>query len=77
MEKKTRKYFRVRVHRIPPYSAINGSYFYEEGVWAFSEVGAKNKIIKEHKDCFGSHIPCEVTEISKEDFRGDKATKCM
>lgn len=25
MEKKTRKYYRVKIHRIPPYSSINGT----------------------------------------------------
>lgn len=75
MEKKTRKYYRVKVHRIPPYSLINGSYYYEEDVWAYSEDGARNKITKQHKNRYGSHIPCEVTEISKEDFRGAKVKK--
>lgn len=54
MEKKTRKYYRVKV---PPYSSINGSYYYEED-------GARNKIEREHKNGYGSHIPCEVIEIS-------------
>lgn len=72
MEKKTRKYYRVKIHRIPPYSSINGSYYYEEDVWAYSEDGARNKIEREHKNGYGSHIPCEVVEISKEEFRGDK-----
>lgn len=75
MENKTRKYYRVNVHRIPPYSSINGSYYYEEDVWAYSEKGARNKICKEHKNGYGSHIPCEVVEISKEEFRGDKVKK--
>ena len=75
MEKKTRKYYRVKVHRIPPYSSINGSYYYEEDVWAYSEDGARNKIEREHKNGYGSHIPCEVIEISKEEFHGDKVKK--
>lgn len=75
MMKKERKYFRVKVHRIPPYSSINGSYFYEEDVWAYSEEGAKCKIDRENKKCYGSHIPREVTEISKDEFRGDKVKK--
>ena len=49
MEKKTRKYYRVKIYRIPPYSSINGSYYYEEDVWAYSEDGARNKIEREHK----------------------------
>ena len=49
MEKKTRKYYRVKIHRIPPYSSINGSYYYEEDVWAYSEDGARNKIEREHQ----------------------------
>lgn len=75
MEKKTRKYYRVNIHRVPPYSAINGSYYFEEDVWAYSKEGAINKIDKQYKDCYGSHIPCEITEITKEDFRGDKVRK--
>ena len=75
MDKKTRKYYRVKIHRIPPYSAINGSYYYEEDVWAYSEEGARNKIFKQHKGGYGRHVPCEVTEISKEDFRGAKVAK--
>lgn len=72
MEKKTRKYYRVTVHRIPPYAGINKSYDYEQDVWAYSEEGAKRKIEKEHKGGFGRHIPKEVKEITKEEFRGDK-----
>ena len=72
MEQKTRKYYRVSVHRIPPYSAVNGSYYFKEDVYAYSEEGAKNKINKQYKNSYGKHIPCEVKEISKEDFRGDK-----
>lgn len=74
MDKRIRKYYRVTVHRIPPYSTINGSYYYEEDVWAYSEDGAKNKIFKQQKNGYGQHIPCEVREISKEEFRGDKVT---
>lgn len=77
MEKKTRKYYRVKVQRIPPYSSINSSYYYEEDVWAYSKDGAINKINRENKNTFGSHIPREVTEISKEDFRGDKEIKLL
>ena len=75
MEKKTRKYYRVNVHRIPPYSPSNESYYYEEDVWAYSKEGAINKVNRQHKKCYGSHIPCEVVEISKDDFRGDKVKK--
>lgn len=75
MDKRTKKYYRVKVHRIPPYSFVNGSYYLEEDVWAYSEEGAIRKIYRQYKDCYGSHIPREVTEISKEDFRGDKVTK--
>ena len=75
MEKKIRRYYRVNVHRIPPHSAINESYYYEEDVWAYSEEGARNKITKHHKGSYGKHIPCEVVEISKEEFRGDKVVK--
>lgn len=75
MEKENKKYYRVKVHRIPPYSSINGSYYYEEDVWAYSKEGAMNKIIRQHKCGYGSHMPCDVTEISKEEFRGDKVKK--
>ena len=73
--KKTRKYYRVKVKRIPPHYPINTSYYYEEDVWAYSKDGATNKINRTHKNSFGNHIPCEVVEISKEDFRGDKIIK--
>ena len=75
MEKRIRKYYRVNVLRTPPYSLINGTYQYEEDVWAYSEEGAKNKITRQHKNCCGRHIPRKVIEISKEDFRGDKVVK--
>lgn len=75
MEKKTRKYYRVKIHRIPPYSFVNKSYYYEEDVWAYSERGARNKIYKEYKDSYGNHIPCKIIEISKKEFRGDKVKK--
>lgn len=44
-------------------------------MWAYSKEGAMNKIVRQHKGGYGSHIPCEVTEISKEEFRGDKVKK--
>ena len=75
MEKRTRKYYRVKVRRIPPYYPINEDYYFEEDVWAYSEEGAANKIIKQYKGCYGSHIPVEITEVLKEDFRGDKKVK--
>ena len=75
MMKRKRKYYRVTVHRIPPYSATNGNYYYEEDVWAYSEEGARNKIERQNKDCYGSSIPENVVEISKEEFRGDKVTR--
>mgnify|MGYP004559130141 CR=1 FL=1 len=75
--KKTRKYYRVKVKCIPPYYPINTIYYYEEDVWAYSKDGAVNKIHRTHKNCFGSHIPCDITEISKENFRGDKIIKSI
>lgn len=75
MEGRIRKYYRVTVHRYPPYSATNGSYYYEEDVWAYSEEGARNKIERQNKDCYGNDIPESVIEISKEEFRGDKVTR--
>lgn len=75
MENKKRKYYRVKIERIPPHSAVNGSYCYEEDVWAYSETGAINKVNREHKSSYGSHNPCEIKEISKEDFRCDKFIK--
>lgn len=77
MEKKTRKYYRVKIRRIPPYCPINESYYYYEDVWAYSEEGARNKLYKEHKKSCGSHIPCEAIEISKEEFRGDKVRESI
>lgn len=70
---KKRKYFRSKINRIPPYSGINGSYFYEIDVWAFSKEGANNKLKRLYKDCCGRHIIEDAVEISKEEFRGDQA----
>ncbi|MCT7397732.1 hypothetical protein N5B56_01355 [Eubacterium sp. LFL-14] len=75
MENKKRKYYRVKIERIPPYSAVNGSYCYEEDIWAYSEKGAVNKVNKEHKNSYGRNYVLDVNEITKEDFRGDKFIK--
>lgn len=77
MEKKTRKYYRVTIKRIPPYAPINRSYYFEEDVWAYSKKGAENKIYRHCKNCYGHHVPKKVIEITKEEFRGDKATKML
>lgn len=76
-ETKKRKYFRAKMLRIPPYSFVNKSYYYEEDVWAFSKEGADNKLYKQYKDSYGSIIPQEIVEITKEEFRGDKVTKML
>ncbi len=68
-----RKYYRAIVHRIPPYSHINGSYDYEEDVYAFSEDGAIKSIEKYHSKGYGSHYIKEIKEITKEEFRGHHA----
>ena len=68
MEKRTKKYFRVKINRIPPYYPINAAYDFEEDVWAYSDKGAENKVKGQYKKCYGSH----VIEVSKADFRGDK-----
>ena len=70
MEKKTRKYYRVTVHRTPPYSSVNGSYDYEEDVYAYSEEGAIKSVEKYHSKGYGSNVPVEVIEITKEEFKG-------
>lgn len=44
MEKRTKKYFRVKINRIPPYYPINAAYDFEEDVWAYSDKGAENKV---------------------------------
>ena len=75
MEKKTRKYYRVTIRRIPPYYPVNGDYYYEEDVWAYSEEGATKKIYKQYKGCFGDHTVTKIVEVTKEEFRGDKVTK--
>ena len=72
MANRTRKYYRVKVHRYPPFSSINGSYYYYEDVWAYSYEGAENKIRKESAKTYGNNIPCDIKEISKEEFKGDK-----
>ena len=53
-----KKYFRVKINRIPPYYPINAAYDFEEDVRAYSDKVAEN-IEK-------------VIEVSKADFRGDK-----
>lgn len=73
-EKKTKRYYRVKIERIPPYSSVNENYFYEEDVWAYTKEGAVKKVNKEHKNSYGKNYVCEVNEITKEDFRGDKFT---
>ena len=65
-----RKYYRVTVRRIPPYSTINKPYSYEEDVYAYSTEGALNTVEKYHSKGFGSHIPMNAKEISKDEFRG-------
>ena len=72
MEKKVRKYYRVKIHRIPPYYPINQGSFFEEDVWAYSREGAVDKIYRQYKNCYGRHIPRKIVEISKDEFRGDK-----
>ena len=70
MAERKRKYYRAIVHRIPPYAGVNGSYDYEEDVYAFSKDGAIKSIDKYHSSGFGSYIVKEVKEITKEEFRG-------
>ena len=65
MEKKTRKYYRVKIHRIPPYSSINGSYYYEEDVWAYSEDGARNKNYREKFDIATSRAVANMSVLSE------------
>lgn len=71
MEGRKRKYYRVKVHRIPPYSAVNGSYDYEEDVFAYSKEGAIKSVERYHSKGYGSNIPIEVIEITKEEFKGN------
>ena len=49
MEKRTKKYFRVKINRIPPYYPINAAYDFEEDVWAYSDKGAENKVKRQYK----------------------------
>ena len=72
MEKRTKKYFRVKINRIPPYYPINAAYDFEEDVWAYSDKGAENKVKRQYKKCYGSHVIEKVIEVPKADFRGDK-----
>ena len=69
---KTRKYFRVKIHRIPPWCPINKDWYFHQDVWAYSKDGAFKKIHRLYKDVAGKHIPSEATEVSKEEFLGDK-----
>ena len=70
MSERKRKYYRIKVKRIPPYSAVNGSYYLEEDVYAYSKEGAVRSVEKYHSKGYGSHIPVEVKEITKDEFRG-------
>ncbi len=73
----TRKYYRVTVHRIPPYSAVNGSYYYEEDVYASSLEGARKSVERYHAKGYGSNIPGDVKEITKDEFRGLHETRSI
>ena len=66
-----RHYYRIKVHRFPPYSSINGSYYYEEDVYAYSKEGAYNTFCKRNERRYGRNIPEEIIEITKEEFRGN------
>ena len=65
-----RKYYKINATRVPPYSAINGSYPIEEHVYAYSEDGARNTFYKYHKNSYGSYVINAVHEISKDEFKG-------
>lgn len=65
-----RKYYRAIVCRIPPYSAINGKYYYEEDMYAYSSDGAQKSFDNYHKNGYGTNYMVKLTEISKENFRG-------
>ena len=71
MAERKRKYYRAIVHRITPYAVINGSYDYEEDVYAFSKDGAIKSIEKYHSKGYDSHYVKEIKEITKEEFRGN------
>ena len=75
MTERKRKYYRVKVHRYPPYSAINGSYYYEEDVYAYSKEGALKSVERYHRKGYGRNIPIEAREITKEEFRGNHGYK--
>lgn len=51
---------------------MNDFYYFEQDVWAYSREGAINKINKHYKGGYGKHLPVEVWEVPKADFRGDK-----
>jgi hypothetical protein len=71
MVERKRKYYRAIVHRVPPYAAVNGSYDYEEDVYAFSKDGAIKSIEKYHSKGYGSDYVKEIREITKEEFKGN------
>ena len=74
MKKKTKKYYRVKILRIPPHCSINGSCYFKEDVRAYSAKDAENKINREYKKCHCNYIPSEIVEVSKDEFRGNKVT---
>lgn len=77
MSENKRKYYRVTVHRYPPYSSINGSYYFEEDVRANTPDGARKSVERYHKKGYGDDIPGDVREITKEEFRGLHETRVL
>ena len=70
----SQKYYRVLVHRIPPYSFVNGSYHYEEDVRSRSAGHAMDNVAMYHRKGYGRNIPVKAWEITKEEFRGSHGT---
>ena len=68
--KKERKYYRVKVHRYPPFYSINNDYMMEEDMYAYSTDGVYRYFDKYNRKVYGDNVPEEVKEISKEEFRG-------
>lgn len=72
-----RKYYRMVIHRFPPYSFINNSYRYEEDTYAYSEEGALKTYRNKHKRSYGRNRIESIREIPKEEYRGYGITRVI
>lgn len=65
---KERHYYKIKVHRYPPYYPINKDYYKTEYVWGYTQDGAENSFYRYHKDSYGDNVAEEFEEITKEEY---------